>query len=346
MLTKFGNDSFLERSQKNRKINSIISSYTFDFFTKSDCIDFNKLEPNIVGAYIRMLINLRLIPRDALTKDLFNRVLKINTTSQIIYNFLHNDPTSILQRSSPDNSGDIYSIIEHINKYIDANQVENTEFEYSYYELKKYIAAFRKTKNAQNNLIQKDDRVKAKILIFIILGYLASKSLDPWEYEYHLGISGIYKLFDSFAKSRIPNRQRIFIVAELPEELQSYRHHVARLLNKTLPVKSKVTAFTGDIGLHVGLTKTTLLKKSSPHINGAEGIKRFSPRIRCTYCNYNNETVLDDRNYHDPDAIKETALKRFDSALIYLCTHHDHHPRIDKDGELVDFLSSPSLRVI
>ena len=127
---------------------------------------------------------------------------------------------------------------------------------------------------------------------------------------------------------------RIFIVGELPEELSSYRHHIARLLNATqLLTKSGNTySFTGDIGMHIGLS------------SGKKGI--LDPKIRCTYCNYNNESVLNDTrpHYHRPDKILETALKRIESSIIYLCTKHDHHPEMQDNPH--DFLSSPNISII
>ncbi len=138
--------------------------------------------------------------------------------------------------------------------------------------------------------------------------------------------------------------KRIFIVGELPEELSSYRHLVARLLNVTsgdenstcdssnLSKGCGVYSFTGDIGLHINLALTNN--------------KKLEPKIRCTYCNYNNETVLRKKlpHYHSPDNIHETILKRLDSRMIYLCTTYDHHPE-NKDKPY-DFLSSPNIRVI
>jgi hypothetical protein len=108
-------------------------------------------------------------------------------------------------------------------------------------------------------------------------------------------------------------------VSELPEELASYRHQVARRLNivagNTLEkgkgrARRRVHALTADTGLHVGLI-----------IENGELV----PKVRCMYCNLNNEAVLAGRNYHTPDRIRETPMKRLSMSMIYLCTAHDHH---------------------
>lgn len=183
-------------------------------------------------------------------------------------------------------------------------------------------------------------------IAYILLGFLCEASLDIWHYPYHLGITGLYRLHRALVESCARPQPsdasaggKIMVVGELPEELASYRHYVARLLNFTQgnfneEGKRLVHTFTGDIGLHIGLDA----------VNRRRRRKALKPTVRCTYCNYNNETVLEPRNYHPPDQILETPLKRVDSAMIYLCTAHDHHPEAEERP--YDFLSRPFLRVI
>lgn len=179
-------------------------------------------------------------------------------------------------------------------------------------------------------------------VVWTLLGFLCGFAMAPWQYPYHLGIFGIHLLFQRLVnywkEQRIDGR--LFVVGELPEELASYRHVVARLLNsvednlrKQGEARRWVHAFTGDVGLHVSL---------------GHDKRKLIPKIRCAYCNYNNETVLKviggQDNYHLPSKIVETALKRLNSAMIYLCTEYDHHPEVEHFPR--HFLSRPILRVV
>jgi hypothetical protein len=185
------------------------------------------------------------------------------------------------------------------------------------------------------------DNVHDSRLAWALLGFLCGFSMVPWQYPYHLGIFGIYQLFKKMleycGKPGQEKEGRIFIIGELPEELSSYRHHIARRLNTiegnridqpTIEVERKrIHAFTGDIGFHL-------------NINPDGG--RIVPKVRCAYCNYNNEMVLKEENnhYHEPSKIHEVPIKRLNSAMIYLCTEYDHYP------EERSFLSRLNLRVI
>lgn len=167
---------------------------------------------------------------------------------------------------------------------------------------------------------------------FILLWFLTICSQIHWQYRYHLGIFGIYKLFKTMVENTPQHRKnKIFVVGELPEELAGYRHWIARWLNiieENLDGNGKrVHAFTGDIGLHIGLFS-----------------KKKKPKIRCTYCNYNNETVCRKETYHSPGDILEIPIPRLQSAMIYLCKKKDHHPE-DPDRPR-QYTSSPHLRVV
>lgn len=179
--------------------------------------------------------------------------------------------------------------------------------------------------------------VSDRRVAWALLGFLCGFSMVPWQYPYHLGIYGLYLLFNSMIQNQDKQDGRIFIVSELPEELSSYRHQVARRLNaikgnvkesKTDEIQRHVHALTGDIGLHINL-----------NFEGGG----LLPKIRCVYCNYNNETVILQKNYHKPSRIRETPLKRMNSSMIYLCTEHDHHPEIENSPRY--FLSRPNLMV-
>jgi hypothetical protein len=156
----------------------------------------------------------------------------------------------------------------------------------------------------------------------------AISSFPAWQYQHHLGIYGIWELFKAIVKNPGKARSRLFIVGELPEELSSHRHAIACWLNamngKIHDRKpGPVFAFTGDIGLHINLNT---------------GKNRLNPKIRCAFCNYNNELVCSHENYHEPDKIKERMIKAQQSSMIYLCTTHDHYP--EEDAEFADFPKS------
>jgi ribonuclease BN (tRNA processing enzyme) len=185
---------------------------------------------------------------------------------------------------------------------------------------------------------------------YLLLCFLVACATMPYKYHYHLGIFGLHRIFssmlnhwtaqsDRFAKRYGSMLSRVFVVGELPEELTSYRHLVAHKLNETCRVLSRaagnrelIRAFTGDIGLHIGLVRNN-------------DSRRLDPKIRCTFCNYNNEMVLKGMHYHDPSTVRELAVKRLDSAMVYLCKCNGHHPAW-KDDIMHQFLSSPPLRVI
>ncbi|MCP4549980.1 MAG: MBL fold metallo-hydrolase [bacterium] len=168
-----------------------------------------------------------------------------------------------------------------------------------------------------------------------LLALVVITSLLEWQYPYHLGIVGIYRMFSSMATSAVAAGKsgRLFIVGELPEELASYRHIIAHWLNMVkveMPGKRDkkgsrgprpVSAVTGDIGLHVGLGRD-------------KGDKNVVPKIRCTYCNKNNELILKGGSYHLPSVIYETPIKRAQAAMVYLCSEHEHHPMGQNDAHL------------
>jgi len=180
-----------------------------------------------------------------------------------------------------------------------------------------------------------DVRVRWSLLVFI-----CAMGSVPWQYPYHLGIHGLHRLFLKMIEAqgeKEDKRGGVFVVGELPEELASYRHLVAWHLNELGKnrcgdglTERKVHACTGDIGLHISLDES-----ESGHIH---------PKIRCTYCNYNNEAVMSGSNYAAPSDIREVPLKRLDSAMIYLCRKHGFGGHDIVEDRF--FLSRPNLRVI
>lgn len=171
-----------------------------------------------------------------------------------------------------------------------------------------------------------ETELDVKEMIYLLLGVLFSSCLVDWTYPYHLGIVGVEALFSTLYRSSIERRKdTIFVVGELPEELSSYRHHIAKWLNLDIgePLRKKQNhkkdyrayAFTGDIGLHIRVAK-----------NG-----KYEPKIRCDYCNLNNETVAASEAYYEVKSIGETAIRALDSKIIYLCTVKEHHPSFDND---------------
>lgn len=180
-------------------------------------------------------------------------------------------------------------------------------------------------------------------VIYLLLAALCISCRIPWSYTYHLGICGIEALFTNmyismhsrFAGETLERRksvQGVFVVGELPEELSSYRHRIARWLNTDIVNKIRnlpgsvqaegkpkaVYAFTGDSGLHIRLTRSQQQKHGSRDL--------FEPGIRCDCCNLNREISEEGLAYHPPRKIRETVVKALDSKMIYLCTRKDHHP--------------------
>lgn len=174
---------------------------------------------------------------------------------------------------------------------------------------------------------------------YLLLAFLCVTARLPWQYKYHLGVFGIYRLFEAMVNhakvvARPSTGPRVFVVGELPEELTSYRHMIAHWLNATKiteagPGMRYVYAYTGDIGLHIALEK----------MYGS-----IVPKVRCMYCNCNNELIGEHSNYHTADKVFETPIKRRRAAMVYLCVARDHHPadRIRPRH----FLSRPEIRII
>ena len=181
----------------------------------------------------------------------------------------------------------------------------------------------------------------AEEIIYILISVICIISKSHWQYPNHLGLFGLMQLMKYQAINNAPasSKEKVLIVGELPEELASYRHRIARWLNKWAREQEvdypdswikNIFAYTGDIGLHVSLE------------NSLKGF--IEPKIRCSFCNHNNETVKQDKDYHVPSKVNEVMLKRCQSGMIYLCKCHDHYP--SNSNAFIHFLSNPEMRVL
>jgi ribonuclease BN (tRNA processing enzyme) len=278
-------------------------------------VNFNKVTPDKVESFLSLLNTLNIIPGWAFKVALSGSSTVINELKK----YFCGEKIELSRE-------DIINTIDEVLKGLKSQF--SSKVKKSYFSYRSLIDVNIDT--SSKPYVEENKKV------CILIGFLCASIIPEWHYEYHLGISGLFRLHKEMVNyNKKNNHKRIFVVSELPEELSSYRHHIARLLNVTennLPKngESKICSFTGDIGLHIKLFDN-------------KGNK-FSPKIRCTYCNYNNEMVLDNQNYHCPDKIIETPIKRLDSAMIYLCTEYDHYPENEKRP--LDFLSRPVLRVI
>ena len=186
--------------------------------------------------------------------------------------------------------------------------------------------------------------------------------VSEYHYPHHLGLEGVFYLFLKLRAEVHERRNRkekpgeefyskLLILGEFPEELGSYRHMLARVINEMqdqVPIENQeipqerrrseyphwpVRCLTGDIGLHVGFG-----------VKKAERDEPLPMAIRCFRCNQNNEAIARNLHYHEPTRIQETMLKRMDQAMVYLCSTYDH-ASLDFDKPRY-FLSSVDIRQI
>ena len=134
-----------------------------------------------------------------------------------------------------------------------------------------------------------------------------------YEYPNHLGLQGVLNLLNSMigTNTRGENKQKkLLVIGEFPEELDSYKQMVARVLNNYIAEKDKdneLRCVTGDIGLHVQVANDD--KTPGDH----------KILIRCHKCNQNNELIKNEKHYHAIDDIQETIIKRDNAGMVYLC---------------------------
>jgi ribonuclease BN (tRNA processing enzyme) len=155
---------------------------------------------------------------------------------------------------------------------------------------------------------------------------------NNFRYKNHLGIEGLFQLHKMMISSANGGRSKLMIIGELPEELLSYRHAIACLLDE-IPVDNQVKCLTGDIGLTIGLKTEGYSfsndKHSVPYI-----------AIRCMKCNQNNEYIKGGTDvkgkdgkeskdiilphYHDIFSIQERCLKANYSRIAWFCQEYNH----------------------
>ncbi len=359
---------------KSYKIYPLLSLLRTWFTVPSISLDKNKQNKKTISSkifkdklrdYINFVITLDLIPADALKikitcNDNDNSKIKMGVKQWPIQDWLGSYLTEDWDTISHDHElslGQAGTLIQAFQQFKDSVKIPiDTSLER---EIEKQLQVAVKNTTDLNLEYVRDEWA------YLLLEFITICSLTSYQYAYHLGIYGIYNLFKSMVDERKKSKKTnlpLFIVGEFPEELTSYRHRVAHwlnlvkdnlvaedtiskntaepdnkhtttttLINDNSKKESKkyVYAFTGDIGLHIGLE---------------EEYSIINPKVRCTYCNYNNETVIERKNYHSPAGIFETPIKRLDASMIYLCTQFGHHP--NKPDYLEYFLSRPELHVI
>lgn len=184
---------------------------------------------------------------------------------------------------------------------------------------------------------------------------------DQYVYKNHLGITGIFKLYNALLTlDDTARRSKLMIVGELPEELQSYRHVLACILEElSIKPKHQGRCFTGDVGLTVGLPTKGITYGRPPEPGCTP--KNINPKIaiRCMKCFQNNEyvyglnkdgkvakTILENEeiylpHYHGIYQIQETSLKACSSRIAWFC--QEYHGRAPRDAEQ-EFLVTPDIR--
>lgn len=151
---------------------------------------------------------------------------------------------------------------------------------------------------------------------------------DNYIYKNHLGVKGLMQLYEGLGlANKGGDYQKILIIGELPEELQSYRHLLACLLNEEQDsiqhlsdgCRPAVRCLTGDIGLSICLLPQGITY-GPPGTRCQEKLV-----VRCEFCNQNNEYVSNEEeahclsNYHAVDQIQELCLKAQSARITWLC---------------------------
>jgi hypothetical protein len=171
---------------------------------------------------------------------------------------------------------------------------------------------------------------------------------EHYTYKNHLGLKGLFNLYEAMASyppaDHQPPTPKLLIVGELPEELQSYRHLVACLLNEHSANAAK--SLTGDIGLTIGLP-TEKIKFGYP------SDQHPLIAIRCMKCNQNNEYIKGIPgkvkntyylpHYHPLESIQEIPLKACNSRIGWFCLNHHASP---PDYAKHEYVIEPDLRSV
>jgi len=248
--------------------------------------DDDSITPARIRNFFRFLITLDLVPSKALlTKCRFNGEPSRDVCVWLDKLTAHNkfDQSAAGAPKVSDLTEGILRAMKTAYDALDFKRSEKTFIDLEN-RIKKIITWATRHRGEHN-------QVSDRNVALALTGYLCAFSMLPWQYEYHLGIFGIHLLYKAMVERWKQRRVgRVYIVGELPEELSLYRHHIARDLNALYATKNvednepprPVYAFTGDIGLHLKLK-----------ISGS----MLHPEIRCSFCNYNNEAVLETNNY-------------------------------------------------
>jgi len=205
------------------------------------------------------------------------------------------------------------------------------------------------SKSAQIEQLAKDIKQNDKDAIIRDFTKYSVPAGFQYFYKNHLGLNGLFNLYTTFLKSlnRAPNKEKLFIIGELPEELQSYRHVLACLLDEYNIKQMKCKCLTGDIGLTIGLPTTGIF------YGDIKDRKHPEFAVRCMKCNQNNEYVSGEKkdgdnmvylpHYHSINKIDEIPLKACQNRIAWLCTkHHASGPPFAK----FQYFLKPDLRSV
>lgn len=113
----------------------------------------------------------------------------------------------------------------------------------------------------------------------------------------HLGFWGIFRLFRAVFQGE--SATKIGIISEFGQELGSYRHKVARVINRTIGLEDK-KVFTGDLGLAIELAMDE---------KQCEGCGRTAMRVGCTRCG----------KFFCTNCIDEYSIKHREQGIFYNC---------------------------
>jgi len=140
----------------------------------------------------------------------------------------------------------------------------------------------------------------------------------------HMHLHGVLETYKSFIERDLDSdKERLFIVSEISEEMGSYRHKVATSINQQFTNQSnKVRVLTADIGMAI-------------RVKYLENKRRGIIELRCSRCHLNNDYTDGDK-FHNIKNIKEVCLKGDDEGIFYYCRRHDPES-IDRSFENYGF---------
>ncbi|HEX2070979.1 MAG TPA: MBL fold metallo-hydrolase [Thermoleophilaceae bacterium] len=141
------------------------------------------------------------------------------------------------------------------------------------------------------------------------------KKVSNWKPpRYHSYLGGTLAWAREYRLARERERDGLFVIGELSEELGTARGKVAGRLNETIfrsgdsDASGRLRAITSDIGLHVLL---------EPRDGGGT-----ETSILCTTCNLDEDRVSDER-FHAAHEIREVCVKGENEGIFYNCEEHN-----------------------